>query len=237
MSFFFSQENLKPGGRATIADQEARHALQSRRVKAGERIKAQGPDGRRFLVEVVEVSKTILTVQALEELPVPAKPARNVALMQAMVAEQALDHILQKATELGVEKICLFPAANSPHLHSGERLAKKLPRWEKIILEAAKQCERAEIPPVIYIQSFDEALNLAPASDKTILLDMGGNVPSTLLPPPSSLALFVGPEGGFTTEEISKIKSLPNTATLALGPNILRAETAVIAGLAVVLNV
>jgi 16S rRNA (uracil1498-N3)-methyltransferase len=230
MPYFLSKKNLALNQEAQISGEEAAHILLSHRVKVGEKIKLQGPDGKRFLAEVVKASKKDVAVKVLESLVVPAEPAVEIVLFQAAVSEKALDFIFQKGTELGLSKIVLFNSANVSAKLSKEQFAKKSGRWNKILNEAAKQSERAKAPALEFA---DDIFQLLAGFDKVILADISGS-PIKNLKILTSCAVIIGPEGGFTAAEIQEFEALNNMQTVSLGPILLRAETAALAIVAII---
>lgn len=237
MPYFLSEENLSLYEKKNIAGPEARHILLSKRSKPGERILIQGPDGYRFDSEIVETGKDRLTIKPVAQVEVPAEPAKEVVLLQAIVAEQALDVILQKATELRATKTVLFNSDRAASRLSVDRYKSKKDRWNKILWEAAKQSERARPPELEFVLSFNEMVIIISGIAKVLLLDPQSNqdFKSAInqLSSAQSVGIIVGPEGGFTTSENQQLKSLPNTLAVNLGPLILRADTAAVASLAV----
>ncbi len=234
MPYFLSHKNLSVGDLVEVGGEEARHILLAHRVKKGEKIKLQGPDRERYLVEIKDVNRNSLKALPLEKLLLPGEPNISMTLFQSMVSEKALDFIFQKGTELGLNKIILFNSANTATKLSAENFKKKQGRWNKILIEAAKQSERAVWPSLGFEKNIDDVLVAIGKIDKIFLADIGGNKISVINPLPPTLGLLVGPEGGFTPEEIKTLQTLKNLETINLGPILLRAETAVLAALATV---
>jgi len=237
MPYFLSDKNLSLGGEVELSDAEARHILLSHRVKVGEKIKIQGSDGKRFLSEVVSVTKKNLTVKPTEALKVPDEPRVKITLFQSVVSEKALGFIFQKGTELGVSEIVLFNSKNTATKLSQDLFKKKFDRWNKILMEAAKQSERAIWPKLTFAKDLDAAIALM-KHNKIFLADVSGVNPTTLQPlHPTTLAIIIGPEGGFTPEELSRLQSLPNIQLISLGPILLRADTAALALVVICQNI
>lgn len=235
MSYFFSGAKLTTGQTVVIQGEEATHVLGPRRVKVGEQLNLQGPDGNRFKAKVTQVQKRELTAKILDSVTVPAEPKMTLALFQSVVNEKALDFILQKGTELGLNHLVLFNSQNTAHKLKPQEFNRKRERWQKIILEAAKQCDRGTWPDLAFAPESSGLFSGLLKYDKIFLCDMAGRriTESLLSPSPSSAALIVGPEGGFTAGEIEGFKASPKAFLLDLGPVLLRAETASLAGMAV----
>jgi 16S rRNA (uracil1498-N3)-methyltransferase len=231
MPYFLSDKNLTLNQQVEISGEEARHILFAQRIKKGEKIKLQGPNGKRFLSEVVLADKKSLKVLPLESVAVPAEPAVKITLFQSVVSEKALDFIFQKGTELGLSKVVLFNSANTAAKLSADKFKSKQERWNKILMESAKQCERAVWPGLEFLPGADEVILAAKNSDKVFLADIKGdklNVNGQI----SNVAILIGPEGGFAPLDMEKFKSLPNLSIISLGNFVLRAETAAVASLA-----
>ena len=236
MPYFFSNENLFLGGSHQIDGEEARHILLSHRVKICEKLKLQGPDGKRFLSEVVSAGKKDLMVKALEQLEVPEEPKIKITLFQSVVSEKALDFIFQKGTELGLSSIVLFNSANTATKFTRDIFAKKEERWNKILEESAKQCERSVWPSLQFAFDMNQVLETVKSLDEVFLTDISGQRLKTTNNKLQTAGLIIGPEGGFTKEEVSEFKKIPNVEPVSLGPILLRAETAALATTAIILN-
>lgn len=226
MSFFFIDSMLEPGIPATITGETAHHIGTVRRMKAGTEIMLQDPSGARYLVRIESSGKRELVVLPLSPAPIPAPPQRRVSLLQAHIAEQKLDIVLQKATELGAARIIVWQAEHSPHEIAAERIAHKRERFTAIMRNACEQSGRPNVPELIFADSLATAL-ADTGSTQHILLDAAG---TDTIVYADNIALIVGPEGGFsdTERELCAQRSIP---ILSIGAYTLRAETAAIAGL------
>lgn len=235
MSYFFCDQNLSVGQEINLSGEESRHIFLSRRTKVGQQVNLQGPDGARFAAEVTHADKKILGFKILNLVVVPVEPKVPLVLFLSVISEQALDFVLQKGTELGLGKLVLFNSANTATKLTREIFQKKIIRWEKIVKEAAKQSDRAMWPKVEFLSGLTEVKQELLNYDKIILFDIVGTNTS-LIERKSGLkavAMVIGPEGGFTEQEVDELKILPNAELINLGPVLLRAETASLAGLVV----
>lgn len=231
MSYFLFDEKLISGREVEVEGPEALHLLMSRRVQVGEEISLQDPYGRRFFCRVVGLGKKTLRVLVKTEIPVPAEDGLQIILFQSFVGEQALDFVLQKGTELGLNRLVLFNSQHTAFRLTEQIYNKKMPRWQKICWEAAKQSDRGRIPDLEFCLGTDEVLAEAVALDEVVFLDPSGSKFCGCASSVKTVGLVVGPEGGFADWEKQKFKKLPNVYTLSLGPRLLRAETAALAGI------
>lgn len=234
MPYFLSDKNLSLNQETEVSGEEARHILFAQRIKKGEKIKLQGPDGKRFLSEVVSADKKSLKILPVESLPTPQEPKVKITLFQSVVSEKALDFIFQKGTELGLNKVVLFNSKNTATKLSADGFKKKQERWNKILMESAKQCERVKWPELEFVNLIEGVLSKAKSCDKILLMDIIGERHLALSTNNLALGLIVGPEGGFTEEEIKTFKTLANLQAISLGLTLLRAETAALAGIATI---
>ncbi|MFA5991126.1 MAG: RsmE family RNA methyltransferase [Candidatus Doudnabacteria bacterium] len=231
MPYFLSDENLEIGKIVSPAEDEMGHLLLSHRVKIGEKVKLQGANKKRFLSEVVKIGKNVLQLKCLIELELPREPQTDLVLYQAVVGEKALDFILQKGTELGLKKIILFNAENSATKLSKEKFLAKKARWQKILIEAAKQSERAIWPELSFVATAEELKKQLSSVPLLYLTDISGDK-LLIGAKVKDIGIIVGPEGGFTTDELGEFKAMSNVVVLGLGSILLRAETAALAAIA-----
>ena len=212
---------------------EARHLSRVLRAEAGQKYEIS--DGRKvYLAEVAEVRTEEVSFGVLEELVPPELPVR-LALLAALVKFDRFEWIIEKATELGVEIIIPVQADRSAKgLSEGART--RLERWRRIAREASQQARRAELPEILAPVSTQEALR-APARHRYFLEEQPG-APPLLVALPSersrgdTVALLVGPEGGWTDGERAQAAKAGWTA-VSLGPFTLRTETAATAALSI----
>jgi 16S rRNA (uracil1498-N3)-methyltransferase len=221
-------------GQTELSGAEAEHLTRVLRVKPGQRFELS--DNRNLYLAEVEVArKSLVSFRILGELPSPA-PSARIILLPALFKFERFEWLIEKATELGVSAIRPWEAARSD---AGLPRAseKRRARWEKIALEASQQSRRAHLPQIDGVARLSAALQTQ--ATVRLALDENPDAPPILesLPavrePSDSIVLLLGPEGGFTDSERALILAAGWQAC-SLGPTVLRAETAAIAGLAVV---
>jgi 16S rRNA (uracil1498-N3)-methyltransferase len=204
----------------TLKGDELHHARVVR-VRIGEEVEVF--DGRGAIaIARVEDPSTLRVISPVQTRESPLA----IDLAMAIINLEKFELVLQKATELGVRSI--IPLVTERVEIRPERYRGKAERWEKIVFEAVKQSGRGVIPRVEAPEELDVALN----RDHKILFD--ADAPATACPPsPAAVTLFIGPEGGWTDNEIA-LALTRECAIERLGPRRLRAETAAIAACVVV---
>lgn len=225
MSYFLTTNSLELNTSSTLAGDEANHLLLSRRIKVGEEIEVQDSHNKRFLCTVEKIHKKSLEFTPIKKLITPKEYGTKIVLCQGLVAEQALDIIIQKSTELGVHEIIIFSADHSPRSIKPEKLG----RWEKIAIEAAKQCGRIQ-GANIKLSSFSDILKTTTQGTAYYLSQHANKTFTQLKTIPASkknVILLVGPEGGWSETEQKTLAS-SQAVPLLLSPFTLRAETAAI---------
>jgi 16S rRNA (uracil1498-N3)-methyltransferase len=231
MRRFFVDEVRR--GEAALDGEEAEHLTRVLRAENGQRYEVC--DGARlYLAEIVEARKRSVRFQILEELPVALPPVR-ITLLMSLIKFERFEWIVEKATELGVAKIIPVEAERSD---KGLELAarKRSERWRKIARAAGQQSHRVQLPEILPPVSFREVV--AEAADRRLFLEEQPGAPllrKAILDPKhgESIAILVGPEGGWTGREREQLAA-SGWQAVSLGPQILRAETAAAAAIALV---
>lgn len=175
-----------------------------------------------------------LTCSIEEIIPNYGEPKRDILLIQGLIAQPSRwEFLLEKATELGIRSIQPITTERT------ERESFNMERSERILRAAVKQTKRARMPELRELSSFSTALSDAiKKGRKVLLLHEAADSASTLsrsMLESDSLAIIVGPEGGFSDFEV-EMASKSGAQILSLGPRRLRAETAAIAALAILIN-
>lgn len=218
---------------AEINGDDAAHLVQVLRVEAGQRYEISDND-EVWLAEVEMARKGRVLFRTLEKLPV-SEPRVSVTVYAALIKFDHFELMIEKATELGVERVVPVDADRTEKgLERGAE--KRLMRWRRIALESSQQSRRRRLPEISDWVRFADALKTdAPAK---LFLDEE-STGQHLLPVLRSrtearrIALLIGPEGGWTDAERQQASAAQWIST-SLGPQILRAETAAMAALAII---
>lgn len=219
-----------------ILDGENAKHLKVLRVRKGEELTLVTPARVQCSCVVCEVSADFVSVEVKEKKPCANEPDVFVTLYQALPKGDKMDYIVQKCVELGVSKIVPMLSARCVSRPDEKSLKKKRERWQKIAYQAAMQSRRGIIPEVSECVSFKEAAEQSKQNEKTVFFyEMGGDsVKNILADKPKSIGMFIGSEGGFEEAEAQLVKSNGGVCA-TLGKRILRAETAPLAALSIIM--
>lgn len=227
---FFIDAPLTAGESLRLPAAVAHHALRVLRLRSGAPIVLFNGRGGEYSASLLaDDGDATARVEAHD--PVDRESPLKITLIQALVAGEKLDWIIEKAVELGVDRIVIAPTRRSVVRLDAGRGERRLQRWRDIVLSACCQCGRNRVPRVDFFASFDEALAWLPADQPRLILlpSAGSGLPRAL--PGLGAALMVGPEGGFGEDEVQRAVQAGFIAT-RIGPRILRTETAGLAALA-----
>ncbi len=229
---FFVQPSQIQDKKVIITGSDVNHIRNVLRMKPGEEIAvSNGIDGREYRCGIEEfVEDTVVcTLRFIKEDGVEL-PSR-IYLFQALPKADKMELIVQKAVELGVYEIIPVAAKRCVVKLDEKKAANKVNRWQGIAEAAAKQSKRGVIPEVHMPVSFQEAVDLAGSMDvRLIPYELAEDMTHTralieTIKPGQSIAVFIGPEGGFEESEIQTALSA-GIEPLTLGKRILRTETA-----------
>jgi 16S rRNA (uracil1498-N3)-methyltransferase len=221
-------------GTAELTGRDAEHLVRVLRAEPGQ-IYEISDNRDLYLAQIETARKSLVSFRIIEQLPLPPL-AVEISLLAAIIKFERFEWLVEKAAELGVSTIQPIQCTRSdPAL--ARAASKRLPRWEKIALEASQQSRRVHLPRIAPPCDLAKALELD--RNLRLFLDENPAAPPILdcLPPERTpadhLTLLAGPEGGWTPEERDQAR-VAGWVSCSLGPAVLRAETAAIAALAVI---
>ncbi len=232
MAWFFSDVVSVP--LHEITGEDALHISRSLRMKVGEPLSICDENHMQFDCVIDSVKNSEVTVHVLDYYPCRNEPPAFVTLYQSLTKGDKMEFIIQKAVELGISEIVPVLTARCVSRPDEKSMKKKLERWNKIARQAAMQSRRAFVPTVKPVISLEDAARQA-GSSAIVCYELGGLPLGQLLENRSEkISLFIGSEGGFEQSEIEIIKNNGGSAA-TLGNRILRAETAPIAAISVIM--
>lgn len=214
-----------------LPDAAHRHAVQVLRLKSGDFLRLFNGQGLEYKAELVDVGKRSSSVKLLDKITLNNESPLNITLLQGVSRGERMDYAIQKAVELGVNKIIPVVTSRCNVQLSGGRADKRLSHWQGVIISACEQSGRGIVPELSNIMSLGEALT---ANDEMycLVLDPEAKNGFTSLEKQKVVSLLIGPEGGLSEQEIKQALT-SNYQAVKFGPRILRTETATAAALAV----
>lgn len=233
-AWFFTEEEIETS-KYIITGENAKH-IRVLRMKSGEELTLVTPCGVQHSCVIESVNQSLVEVDIKESMPCQNEPDVFVTLYQALPKGDKMDFIVQKCVELGVSRIVPVMTARCVSRPDEKSLKKKIARWQKIALQAAQQSRRGIIPKVCRCISLKQAAEQSAENDKNIFFyELGGeSVKNILTEKPKTIGMFIGSEGGFEETEAELVLSHGATAA-TLGKRILRAETAPLAALSIIM--
>lgn len=232
--FFVSSEDLERE-EVFLSGENAQHA-KVLRLKPGETVLLCDGEGHEGICEVVSTENWRLRM--LQRRDSQSEAAVRVSVYMALPKADKLEHVIQKATELGAYEIVTFPSARCVSRPDEKSLKKKLERWQKIAASASEQSGRGRIPRVLVLSSFSEALTRAAQADKALMLYEHEEALTLKMALTSgtygTVSLLTGPEGGLEEAEVAQAREA-GLQVCTLGKRILRCETAPLCALSAVM--
>ena len=241
MRRFFLEPQHAVGNEIRLTGEEAHHAANVLRVRVGEKVAVLDGAGQEChcVVLALEADSVRMSVVARNRLPVSSC---RIWLVQALIKGKAMDWVLQKATELGVERIITVKADRSVAQVEEESLEHRLSKWRGIAVEAIKQCGSPWLPKIEAPASVEVCQRKLDGADLVLLasLESARKHPRQWIEQfkqekgraPRIIAVWIGPEGDFTPAETNSIESA-GALPISLGPLVLRSETAAVYALSV----
>ena len=234
--FFVTEEELS-GDFLVLTGENADHA-KVLRLKNGENVLVCDGQGKECLCTVSDVSPGQISLVVQKRQDAQSEAAVKVSIYMAFPKGDKLEHVIQKATELGAYEIVAFPTARCVSKPDEKSLKKKLERWQKIAASAAEQSGRGVIPRVLVLSGYGEALKRAAEADLSILFYENEKATTLRMALEEksfrSVSLLTGPEGGLELREVEQAKAA-GLQICTLGSRILRCETAPLCALSAVM--
>jgi 16S rRNA (uracil1498-N3)-methyltransferase len=231
MAVFFVPPRCLTPPTVSITGSLLTHLRDSLRVAVGQTILLSDGENLRYRAEVTGITKQALTGRLIETIARPPQQTPSLVLGQALLKGERMDWVIQKTTELGVQSIIPVQSQRSVVRLQPDRVEAQTARWQRIALEAAQQSEQWQVPTIASPCSLSTAKGRFSEQALTLILverrDGIDTLGSIALPcsPTASILVLVGPEGGWTEEEIAAAQEA-GCLPITLGRNILRAETA-----------
>jgi 16S rRNA (uracil1498-N3)-methyltransferase len=241
--FFSERKNIRVGSSVKLTTEQALHMRKTLRLAVGDEVLIFNGE-KEFRAKIKKLTNELALVKAVElqkKVDFSIESYKEILLVQSIIKPIRFEVIIEKATELGVTKI--LPVNSEYSQISIDKFVKKYTRWNKIIIESAKQSERVDLPELLPPIQFDELSLYLTNYDCVYALAIKNRKESAFIEKKikkffelpesfSSVAILVGPEGGFSENEYEKLDCL-NIEFVDINRNILRSETASIAAVSI----
>jgi 16S rRNA (uracil1498-N3)-methyltransferase len=217
----------------TIQGEDAHHLLRVIRAQVGDTIICSDGMKQHVLARIRDMQPTIVKAQIIEHLAVSSEPEMDIWIAQSLPKADKMELIIQKGTELGAARFIPFVSERTIVHYDDKKEAKRTERWQKIAKEAAEQSHRQIIPHVDPVRTWKEMMKFAAEADvawicyekETEVLWRPAIQQALINIAHRRLLILIGPEGGFSEQEIIQAKQA-NIQAVSLGKRILRTETA-----------
>ena len=234
--FFVTPEQMQTDF-LVLTGENAAHA-KVLRLKCGEKVLICDGAGNECICTISDVAPGQISLVVGSRDVAESEAAVQVSVYMAFSKGDKLEHVIQKATELGAYEIVAFPSARCVSRPDEKSITKKLERWRKIAASAAEQSGRGRIPQVLTLNSYKEAIERAAKVDKAILFYENERAMTLRMALENkgfhSISLLTGPEGGLEEREVEMAK-MAGLEICTLGRRILRCETAPLCALSAVM--
>ncbi|MBR1622660.1 MAG: 16S rRNA (uracil(1498)-N(3))-methyltransferase [Pseudobutyrivibrio sp.] len=233
---FVNEEPLD--GKFIISGQDAHHLTKVVRLRLGERIRVSVAGGDNYICQVSDYLDKDLEVTVVEKVPSTELP-NKIYLFQAIPKGDRMETIIEKCVELGAYEIIPVEMKNCIVKLDNKKKKSKVERYQAIAKSAAEQSKRSIIPNVHAVMSFKEAFEYAKTLDVLLLpYESKNGMQDTFdmledLRAGQSIGVFIGPEGGFSSDEIELVED--SVKLISLGHRILRTDTAAICSLSMLM--
>ena len=248
MNRFFVKPEYIENDVVEISGDDFNHISNSLRLKKGDKIIISIGDGYDYIVKLSNFKDYSVLGQIIKKKTNQTEPSINIDLAQAIPKNRNIEFVIQKGTEIGVNNIIPLETERTIVKLSKNKEKRRIERWQTIAEESAKQSQRGKIPKISGLVSFDnkdDIKELINKYDRVLILYAGEtskNIENTIKKykneKVNNILLFIGPEGGFTKQEVEILESIQSSTeleTISLGPRILRTETAGIVALSAIL--
>ena len=236
MSKFYIDKNNIINNKVLISRDEARHIIKVLRYKIDDLITLFDSEGMTYECVIKAFENERITAEIIEKIENKNSETTKIVLAQAVLKSKKMDSVIQKSTELGISRIIPFFSSRTIPKWNSDKCFDKAEHWRNIVKASVKQSGIRKMPCVDNIISYDEIISSNLNMNKILLYEKERNVSFkkiiNTITFPSDILIMVGPEGGFTMEEVSKAKQSGFLIT-GIGNLILRAETVPISVLSI----
>jgi 16S rRNA (uracil1498-N3)-methyltransferase len=222
---FFAPDAAAPSAVVTLPEEEAAHLTRVLRLRPGDAVRVFDGRGLEWEATVEEVGRGRASVRLGDSVAAGPEPGVSITLYQSVLKPDQMDHAVRDAVMMGVLAICPLLTTHTEATASSIARGRRVTRWQRISIASAKQCGRAVVPPVADPVTLGEVPRVS-AGNRIVLVEPGAldrpSISIERLPKVGATELFVGPEGGWSAEEIEKLAAAGGVL-VTLGRHTIRA--------------
>lgn len=227
---FYEDQPLAAEHTVDLSDAVVQHVCRALRMRVGDPIILFNGDGNEYLAQLETVEKRRASVRIQDVTQPAVESPLHIRIGQSLSRGERMDYAVQKATEMGMQQMFpLFSERCEVKLNT-ERQDKRIRHWQQVAISACEQSGRCAVPTINAPQTLEQWVAQEDAELKLVLHHHTAT-PLGDFPPPQSVALLVGPEGGLTEKEVELARD-HGFQPVAFGPRVMRTETAPVAALA-----
>ncbi|MGF2688601.1 16S rRNA (uracil(1498)-N(3))-methyltransferase [Marinobacter sp. DUT-3] len=227
----YTRSPLSEGGTTELDENAAQHVGRVLRMQPGQELLLFNGDGNDFPATITSASKKQVEVQVGAPAANATESSLDIVLGQTLSKGDRMDYAVQKAVEMGVTRIVPLTTERCDVKLKGDREEKRLRHWQSVAISAAEQCGRARVPEILPVMTLAQWFEHTEDCDLRLVLHHRTEQSLDTMNKPARVALMIGPEGGLSPEEITAAEN-SGFLPVALGPRVLRTETAPIAAMA-----
>jgi len=223
-------KQARQGDAICIEGEDARHLGGALRANVGDYVEVMVEEDGPYVSQIKDMDRQRVETTIVKRLRKQQDPPISLVLYQGMAKGERMDFAVQKAVELGVQRVVPFSSDNCVVKMDVTRAKRKRRRWQRIAEEAAKQCFRDRIPDVSHPMQFEDLVDICADGTPELMVfpyerEDTVFVKDLQVEAPESAGVIIGPEGGFEPAEAARLVQSGANA-VSLGPRILRTETA-----------
>lgn len=227
----YTDSPLSEGVTTDLDDNAAQHVGRVLRMQPGQELRLFNGDGHDYPAIITLSGKKQVAVEVGTPETNPTESPLEIVLGQTLSKGDRMDYAVQKAVEMGVTRIVPLTTERCDVKLKGDREDKRLRHWQSVAVSAAEQCGRARVPEILPVMTVTQWLEHSRDCDARLVLHHRTEKSLETLGRPGRVALMIGPEGGLSADEIA-LAEQDGFLPVALGPRVLRTETAPVAAMA-----
>ncbi|MDL0431349.1 16S rRNA (uracil(1498)-N(3))-methyltransferase [Marinobacter sp. TBZ242] len=226
----YTDSPLSEGATTGLDDNAAHHVGRVLRMQPGQELLLFNGDGNDYTAAITESGKKRVEVRVGPPVENTTESALEIVLGQTLSKGDRMDYAVQKAVEMGVTRIVPLTTERCDVKLRGDREDKRLRHWQSVAISAAEQCGRARVPEILPVMTLTDWFHHTSDCDLRLVLHHRTEQSLDTMTKPTRVALMIGPEGGLSQEEITAAETA-GFLPVALGPRVLRTETAPVAAM------